>query len=210
MSPFDVSEAVGTNVQIQVSSDEDEIVTVIQDLVAAYNDVIEVIEKQAEIDPSTNRGGPLIGDSTLLSLRRQLSAIIASQIGSGTILAATQLGIATSGTDGKLKVDEDELREQLSQDLDAVATFFAGSGSFADQLRAVTDAYVNPVDGLLLARINGTNDTIADIDEQIRRAEERLESFEERLVLQFAALETSISRLQAQATFLEQFTLALL
>ncbi len=205
-----VSEAVGTNVQIQVSSDEDEIVTVIQDLVAAYNDVIEVIEKQAEIDPSTNRGGPLIGDSTLLSLRRQLSAIIASQIGSGTILAATQLGIATSGTDGKLKVDEDELREQLSQDPDAVAAFFAGSGSFADQLRAVTDSYVNPVDGLLLARINGTNDTIADIDEQIRRAEDRLESFEERLVLQFAALETSISRLQAQSQFLEQFILTLL
>ncbi len=205
-----VSEAVGTDIQIQVSSDEDQIVTVIQDLVAAYNDVIDVIEKQAKIDPSTNRGGPLIGDSTLISLRRQLSSIIASQIGSGTISAASQIGIATSGTDGTLKVDEDKLREQLSQDLDAVATFFAGSGSFADQLRTVTDSYVNPVDGLLLARINGTNDTIADIDEQIRRAEERLESFEERLVLQFAALETSISRLQTQSTFLEQIVLSLL
>jgi flagellar hook-associated protein 2 len=153
-----VSASVGTDVRIKVEPDQDEIVTAIQDVVAAYNDVIDIIETQSQVDPTTNRGGPLIGDSTLLSLRRQLSTIIASQIGDvgNTIRAASQIGITSGDTDGKLEVDEDDLREQLSQDLDAVATFFAGSSSFADQLRVVADTYVNSVDGLLIARIDGT------------------------------------------------------
>ena len=196
-----------TAVLIEIKADEDKIVAAIEDFVAAYNDVIDIIEAQAQVDSTTNRGGPLIGDSTLLSLRRQLSSIIASQIGSGAIQAASEIGISTSGTDGKLTLDEDELRGQLAKDLDAVAVFFAGTGSLFDQLRVVAHTYVDPVDGLLIARITGTNDTIADIDKQISRAEERLVTFEENLVLQFGALETSISRLQAQSNFLNQFLL---
>ena len=196
-----------TAVLIEIEADQDKIVAAIEDFVAAYNDVIDIIEAQAQVDSTTNRGGPLIGDSTLLSLRRQLSTIVASQIGSGTIQAASEIGISTSGTDGKLTLDEDELRGQLAKDLDAVSVFFAEAGSLFDQLRDVAHTYVDPVDGLLIARITGTNDTIADIDKQISRAEERLVTFEENLVLQFGALETSINRLQAQSNFLNQFLL---
>jgi flagellar hook-associated protein 2 len=62
-----VSASVGTDVRIKVEPDQDEIVTAIQDVVAAYNDVIDIIETQSQVDPTTNRGGPLIGDSTLLT-----------------------------------------------------------------------------------------------------------------------------------------------
>ena len=58
-----------------------------------------------------------------------------------------------------------------------------------------------------MARINGTTDTIADLSESIRDAEDRLVTFEENLVLQFAALERTIAGIQQQADFLSQFLL---
>jgi flagellar hook-associated protein 2 len=192
------------NVTTQSVTNADAVVTAIQNVVGAYNSVIELIEEQGQVDPATNRGGPLLGNSTLLGLRRQLSQIVSSSIGSGNIVAASQIGITGDRT-GQLSIDEDKLREELSESLDDVASFFAGLGSFSDQLRAVTDTYLDPVTGLLKARIDGTGKSISDLAEQIEKAEERLETFEENLVRQFVALESAISGLQLQSTFLNQF-----
>jgi flagellar hook-associated protein 2 len=202
----------GTEITINVTTETvtnaDAIVSAIQDFVAAYNEITALIQEQAEVDPETNRGGPLIGDLTLVSLQRQLSSIVVSVIGAGEVVSAAQIGLSTD-TDGNLSVDEGKLREKLSEDLDAVASFFAGSGSFADQLRTVADTYVDPVDGLLVSRIAGTNSTISDLDDQIEKAEDRLETFEENLVRQFTALESAISGFQAQSTFISQYLLTL-
>ncbi len=56
------------NVTTQTVTNADAIVTAIQDVVSAYNDVVSIISDQAEVDPTTNRGGPLSGDSTLVTL----------------------------------------------------------------------------------------------------------------------------------------------
>ena len=195
------------SVTTQSVTNADAIVSAIQDVVSAYNDVVSLIGEQAEVDPTTNRGGPLIGDSTLVTLKRQLSSIIASQIGSGSIVSSAQIGIELD-RDGELKLDEDKLRAQLSKSLADVKSFFAGSGSFADQLRAITDTFVDPIEGVLVTRIEGTNTTIADLAQSISDAEERLDKVEEDLIRQFSALERIVSDLQQQALFLNQFLLA--
>jgi flagellar hook-associated protein 2 len=199
-----VSDESSSTISIQVEEDEEAMVAAIQDLVAAYNEVTSLIQEQAEVDTETNRGGPLMGDSTLASLQRQLASVIVSVIGEGEIVSAAAIGISTT-TDGSLSVNEEKLREKLSESFDDVASFFAGPGSLADQLRVVADTYVDTVDGLLVTRIEGTNASISDLDEQIERAEDRLTTFEENLVRQFAALESAISGLQQQSTFLSQY-----
>ncbi len=195
------------NVTTQTVTNADAIVSAIQDVVSAYNDVVSIISDQAKVDPTSNRGGPLIGDSTLVTLKRQLSSIIASQIGSGNIDASSQIGIELD-ENGVLKLDESKLRSELLSSLDDVKSFFAGSGSFADQLRAVADTFVDPVDGALVTRIQGTTDSIAGLVSNIANAEERLIRVEENLVRQFSALERLVSDLQLQALFLNQFLLA--
>ena len=196
-----------TTVTIDIDEDVDAIVTTISELVSAYNDVVSIIGEQAEVDPTTNRGGPLIGDSTLVSLKRQLSTVIASSIGSGSITASVQIGIELDA-EGILTLDEDELRSELSASSADVKNFFAGVDSFADQLRTITDTFVDPVDGLLITRINGTNQSISDLGKSITAAEERLETVEQQLIRQFAALERIISDIQLQGLFLNQFLLA--
>jgi flagellar hook-associated protein 2 len=196
-----------STVVIDVAEDTDAMVTAISEVVAAYNDVVKLINEQAKVDPATNRGGPLIGDSALLGLQRRLSSLIASSFGSGQVRAASSIGISL-GDNGALELDEAKLRAKLESDVDAVAEFFAGTGSFADSLRAATDAAVDPVDGSLVTRINGTSESIRDLEDRITTAEDRLDTVEENLVRQFAALERQISGIQLQSTYLAQFLLS--
>ncbi len=193
-------------VTIEIEPDPDEVASAISDLVSVYNDVIEIVAEQAEIDPATNRGGILIGDSTLISLQQRLSTVIASQIGSGSITSAVQIGLELD-RDGALQLDEDELAAALASDFEGVASFFAGVGSFGDQLRDVADSYTDTIDGALVTRINGTSSSIDNLTQSISDAEERLETIEANLVLQFAALERTIAGIQQQANFLSQFLL---
>ncbi len=204
---IEVQKADTSTLTIDIEEDLDAIVAGITAFVNGYNDIVSIINEQAEVDPTTNRGGPLIGDSTLITLKRQLSSIIASQIGSGNIEASIQIGIELDAN-GVLQLDEDELRSELSTSLADVKDFFAGEGSFADQLRAVADTFVDPVEGALVTRIQGTNDSIAGLVSSIADAEERLIRVEENLVRQFSALERLVSDLQLQALFLNQFLLA--
>lgn len=191
-------------VTISVDENADEIVDSISGLVQAYNDVVALIAEQAKVDPTTNRGGPLIGDSTLLSLQRRLGSVLASSIGSGSIASAGQLGIDLQ-SGGSLVLDEDQLRAALASSLPAVSAFFAGTGSFADQLRAATDAFVDPVNGALVTRIAGANQSITELDERIATANERIGVVERDLIRRFAALERAISGFSQQTSFLDTF-----
>jgi flagellar hook-associated protein 2 len=175
-------------------------------LVQTYNAIVDVIRQQNTIDPTTNRGGPLLGDSAMVGLGQRLAASLARSYASGSITTTRQLGIEL-GRDGRLTLDEAELEAALEADFEGVARFFAGPDSFADEFREVVDSFVDPVGGTLTARITGTTERIADLRESIVRAEERLDSFESNLVQQFAALERTLSEFQEQSNFLASFLL---
>jgi flagellar hook-associated protein 2 len=196
--------ADGTSEVIEVATDVDAVVNAIQNLVGAFNDVTSVIQGQFQIDPSTSRGGPLIGDSTLTSLKQRLASAVVAQIGSGSITSAAQIGIRLDTRSG-LTLDEDTLRSALAAGFSNVRSFFAGSGGLADQLRSVADAFVDSVNGGLVARIDGTSLAIQEITEQIARGEDRLSTVEDSLVRQFATLERLVSSARVQGDFLNRF-----
>jgi flagellar hook-associated protein 2 len=196
--------AAGTSERITVAPDLDAIVDSISEIVTAFNDVTSIIQEQFKVDPTTNRGGPLIGDSTLSSLKTRLTSVIANQAGSGSITTAGLIGLSL-GDGAALELDEDELRAQLEADFEGVRSFFAGTGGLADGLRSVADAFVDTVDGALVSRIEGASRSIQDLETEISGAESRLDVVEEALVRQFAALERIVSQIQVQGNFLAQF-----
>jgi flagellar hook-associated protein 2 len=202
-SAQDVADAPVT---VSIQQDADAMAATVAEVVTKYNEIIEGIAEQFKVDPTTNRGGPLMGDSTLRSLQRRLGSVIASAIGAGTITASVQIGLELD-RNGKLKFDESEFKAAIAADPNGVKAFFAGSGSFADQLRSVADVFVDPVDGFFTARVNGTTTSIQGLDEDIQQAEDRLSTVEANLIRQFAALERVISGIQAQGNFLNQFLL---
>jgi flagellar hook-associated protein 2 len=204
-----VATAAAERVTVNIRSDADAVKESLTGLVDAYNAIADVIRTQNTIDPTTNRGGPLLGDSTMVGLGQRLSSAFARIYGTGSVTNTSQIGIEL-GRDGRLSLNEAELADALESDFEGVATFFAGVGGFADQLRELTDSFVDPLDnrGMLLARISGTTERIANLKDSIADAEERLDTFESNLVQQFAALERTLSQFQEQSNFLASFLAA--
>lgn len=142
------------------------------------------------------------------------------------------LGI-NSATDGTLTIDATKFNEKLDLNLEAFADLFVDSDGFdnggaavgtpgyyqdttadtglADDLMRAIDAIVKPYndgngnsyDGIFDARKQSINANIKLFDKQIEEREFRLEKYEEQLVAKFAALESTMARLNAQLAYLQ-------
>ncbi len=129
------------------------------------------------------------------------------------------IGITTSfyGDRGKLVIDEAKLRSAIEQNPEGVAQIFTKRGEsteeqgIAQRLYSSLDAAIKQVTARAGSMTSPTlNDPswigrqIRDIDERIQRAEERLETIENRYWRQFAAMERAINLMNAQSMWLAQ------
>jgi flagellar hook-associated protein 2 len=194
----------GENVTVTIQTSSDKVKKSLTDLVDAYNAIADVISKQNTIDPKTQRGGPLLGDSTMVSLAQGLAGAFARAYGNGSVTNTGQLGLQVT-RDGHLQLNEAALDGLLESDFEGVARFVAGPNAFADSFRQVLDNFVDPVAGALTSRVNGASKQVADLQDSITKAGQRLDDFEANLVRQFSSLEDTISQFQQQASFLTSF-----
>jgi len=122
----DASEAVTLTISLDTSSAKSNI----ESFVDAYNTVYEFINDQLVYDPDTEASAdPLMGDSTLLGIRRKLGAISGTIPGlsSASYTNLSQIGITSNYKTGQLSIDETKLDNALDTDPDAVAKLFIGT-----------------------------------------------------------------------------------
>jgi flagellar hook-associated protein 2 len=142
------------------------------------------------------------------------------------------LGI-DSAADGTLTINATKFSEKLDANLEAFADLFVDSDGFdnggaavgtpgyyqdttadsglADDLMRAIDAIVKPYNdgngnsykGLFDARKQSINANIKLFEKQIEEREFRLEKYEAQLVAKFAALESTMARLNAQMSYLQ-------
>lgn len=142
------------------------------------------------------------------------------------------LGI-DSASDGTLSINATKFSEKLDENLEAFADLFVDTDGFdnggaavgspgyyqdttadsglADDLMRAIDAMVKPYNdgagnsykGLFDARQESINASIKLFDKQIEEREYRLEKYEEQLVAKFAALESTMAKLNAQLAYLQ-------
>jgi flagellar hook-associated protein 2 len=96
----------------------------VQDFVAAYNELVNMIAQQTKAGTG-NDGGPLRGDVGVRELQRRLSALpsaVLSSTGDGPHTLA-ELGVRTN-RDGTLGVDSSRLTAVLASDPDGVEALF--------------------------------------------------------------------------------------
>ena len=164
---------------------------------------------QTALDPTTNRGGVLIGDSLVRGLELQMQQALATayEFGDNTLTSLSQLGVSFD-REGLLTLDAGELAAALDEDPNAVRQVLSGVGE-SDGAASAIARFLEPVvrtgDGLMTERDAALADRIDDIDSQIVRFEDRLALREEALIRQFSALESLVSTLQAQSGFLTGF-----
>jgi flagellar hook-associated protein 2 len=197
--------------------DKAQTIAAVKAFISAYNDVVtkvraELSEKRVVNAQSTSdaQKGDLFGDPMLSSMLADMRELISGTVVGGKTLAdiGVTTGKATGGAatadsiDGKLTLDEKALSDALDADPAAVQKLLGGmtdtpgfAQAFSAKLTPITRA-----DGLLQARIDSAESSIATIKDQLDDMDRRLSMREDHLRKQFSALELALQRSQAQST----------
>jgi len=101
----------------------------IQSFVDGFNKVISFINEQLKFDLETDTEGTLFGNFTLLNLQTGLRSTVSGPVdgATGAFSFLSQIGVRTSA-DGTLTINDSELENALSTDIDSVVRLFAGAG----------------------------------------------------------------------------------
>jgi len=129
-------------VKLSLSSDTSAIADKISAFVEEYNAVMKFLDENSKVTVKEETGddgkkkttrtkGPFAGDSNISSLRNQLQRMMTypiDELNSVTQYSSlSRIGI-TTGKDGYMTVDDDDLSKALENDLDGVRRLFAVSG----------------------------------------------------------------------------------
>ena len=190
----------GTKVTIKVDYDVEKTVEGIKGFVESYNKVNEFVQKQFEIDPQTQKAGPLSRDNTLRSLRRSLQGAMQFR-SSGKISSLAEVGITTDPKSGALKIDEAQVKKKLADDYMGVANLFA-QGDFGTGFGATMGDAVRNVQntryGVLPSKEREFTRQLENMDQDIARKERMATQKAESIKRRFAALDSLVSGMKAQ------------
>lgn len=222
-------------VTLSITSDTASIESKINELVTAFNSVIERIDFQTRYNKDTQEKGPLLGDGTMLTLRsRMFDALRRPNEGftSGYDRLA-QVGLVV-GDGGKLTFDAERFRQAYADDPDAVAAMFTRrdirtpsdepdeNGAVVNapdrplefnalgvlgQLERLADSYVSSIGGILQNRNTALGTQITLQQSRIDSIQKNLDNRREILQRQFLAMEQAIASFQTQSSSLSQISL---
>jgi flagellar hook-associated protein 2 len=192
---------------VSVTDDNSAVQQQVQQFVNAYNTYIANSNTATKYDAATKTAGTLQGDSMFNGFASQLRGIAASAVVglAGDHTSLSSLGITASRT-GELTLDPTRFQAALAADPSAVSKVFgrddgvegAGTGDgIARRIRAAADDFSTDA---LASRLNGYSATIQRYNDRIASLEELMTLREERYKKQFQAMESAVSRLQAQGS----------
>ena len=199
-------EAASTDVT--VVSDRDAVKTAIQDFATAYNNLVKAIAEQTKFDAASRTGGPLQGDSAATGLQRQLRSLLgAGSQASATFARLSDVGLAVQ-RDATVSVDRAKLdcaTGNLAELKQAFATNDADpqKDGFARRYADLAQQVLS-IDGSLTTRTEGLRQRIAQNGEDQEKVEDRVERFRARLVAQYTAMDSNLSRLNALSGYVTQ------
>jgi flagellar hook-associated protein 2 len=198
-------EAAGTGpVSITVQRDDAALTAKVQAFVDAYNDLVSFYGVNSNYDAANGISGALVGESgarrIMTSLQQKVSGTYAT---GGAFSGLSMIGISTN-QDGTLSFDDAELGDALDSDIDSVVALFTSTtGPLATIQAQIDDVYVDSDNGILTSRLDSIEATVEQYEQRILVLDGNLAALEERLTLQFAALEETIAQLNSVTVMLD-------
>jgi flagellar hook-associated protein 2 len=221
---IDLKSAGTDPVTLNVSRNVGSVEASVENFVKAFNDLVGRIDSQSKYDEKTNRGGPLLGESTSQSLRQELFRTIqGTSIGNtGTFSRLAQVGV-TVAEGGKIELDKERLRAAIAEDAGSVEALFAGRTLAArdsdpnndaterqgftllgvvGRVEELANRYSNTADGIITARTRSFESQTRNLTQRLEAMDTRLASRRINLERQFLAMEQAIAKMQSQGNFL--------
>lgn len=201
--------AGGASSDVAVTSDREGIKTAIQGFADAYNALVKSISEQTKYDATSKVSGPLQGDSAATGLLRQLRSLLGSPSdASATFKRLSDIGL-NAQRDGTLSVNSSKL-ESATTNLTELKKAFAGDGAgntlmdgFARRYASLATQVLG-TDGSISNRTQGLRDRISRNSDEQERLQDRVDRFKARMVAQYSAMDSNLSKLNALSTYVTQ------
>lgn len=177
----------------------------------------EMTDDQIEKWEAKAKSGLLRGDSLLIStvndIRYKAMSKVQGLSGDYTSLSAIGINTEAYSTNGVLVIDEDKLKAALADDPEGVMDLFTASGDDTAHTGIAARLYSEANEDMKLFKTKaGSDDDLVDnsniaksldeLNERLDAANDRLDDYEERLWKQYTALETLLSKLNSQSSYL--------
>jgi flagellar hook-associated protein 2 len=224
---IDLKAASDDPVTVTIAQDTTSIETAVDEFITAFNEAVSRINNFTKYDPETETRGVLLGDGTVTALKSSLFATLNQPIKgfNNRYKRLADVGVKVS-KEGELSIDKDKLRQALATDPAAVEALFTrrvqandtrvdlgnnnsannpNAGTSFTELGAMgifeqfTERYVNSITGTLTLRMRGIDSQVTAQNSRIEAMNARLDVRRSNLQRQFAAMETTIGRLQQQS-----------
>ncbi len=202
----------GAVVQVTVAPDNTSLKGSVQSFVDSYNTLAKMLSTQTKYDESSKTAGKLQGDSTAVSLQRQLRNVLTAESpASATYPSLNSVGV-TLQADGTLKIDDTRLTSALNNNPAEVKKLFSASSPMvnptdpdlngvATRLRIFTDKILGS-DGALSTKAASLSSTLSLNQKRQDEMTARMALTEARLRAQYTSLDTNMSRLTALNTYI--------
>lgn len=192
----------GDTATVSVAQDSSSVKSSVKALVDQVNSLLTTIDTQTANKTSTTAAGVLAGDSTIRSLRNDL---VNTVFGDGTTSLA-QYGIQTDRY-GKLVFDGDAFDKAYAADPADVAARFTSAtppatDGWAARVASVAKTATDTYTGTITSAITGHTSSVDRLKKSIEDWDNRLELRRASLERTYTALETALSNLQSQSSWL--------
>jgi flagellar hook-associated protein 2 len=190
---------LSASTQVQVTLDSKSVTDKLKAIVSAYNAVNSALHVQLDYTGTKKGTNTLFGDATLRQLQGAIGTVMSSAYGD-TDATLGGIGLVRS-KDGALTLDETKLASALAANPDAVGNLLV-TGGFATAMTKLTDSYSRAGDGILALKSRALSDRSTALQSQADRINARADALQAQLEKQFTALETAMSQLKGQSSFL--------
>ena len=190
-------------VSLNVARDPTGVATQLGTFVSDFNALVDQINSLTSFNTATNTAGLLLGDPTLLQVQAQMYGVINAVVnGAGKYKVLADIGVTV--TDGaKLSFNKDAFTAAAAADPTAVSNLFTqtttGLGTvLANSMTVLTD----PVTGLLTQQGKTIDSENQQFQDQVNNLNQIIAQKQQLYQEQFANMETTLSTLQGQSSFL--------
>ncbi|NIZ05168.1 flagellar filament capping protein FliD [Pseudoalteromonas sp. HF66] len=187
----------GETAKLSVEYDRESITTLVDELIANYNNVIGQLGFQSRV------GKPLNSDATIRSLSSQLVNTLSTNLtdsGPFTSIFDIGLGVDKEGYLEKSSLVR-SLNEAMDDNFDDIGKAFAGENGIAKQFESLLDNYIDS-DGIIKQREENLNSQLDELEDDVANHQYRMEELEVRLRKQYSGLDVLLAQMQSTQSYL--------
>lgn len=185
--------------EVTVVRDDKKVRDTITTFVDGLNEFFGQVDDQTGFDTETKVSGILQGNGAVLRAEDRLNRLISTNTGgSGKIRSLFDLGIRIL-KNGKLSINNNRLDKLITEDPEAVSDFFLNKkNGFSKIAEESLKQLTNTETGSLALEQQSIQKSVKSLSERITLLEVLLQGKRDRLLIQFAQMEQTLSSLQSQ------------